>query len=204
MVYVASRWTSASYLDVLVFSNCERVKLLLNGELVGDTPPSRTSVNQHLAFPPFVFEIEQFHPGRLDAVGYIGDEAVATHWVATPGEPARVVLTVDDDGIAGDLGASDVLLAHARIVDTNGVLCKRSSLDIAFSQEGGVEIVGPTRIAAESGVASVVLRRPPGCGWFRLVARNVELGSDNCEYRVEPAAEIQSMDTSPEEILEAE
>lgn len=203
MVYVASRWTSNSYLDVMVFSNCERVELRLNGALIGDALPSRTSVSQHLAFPPFVFEIEQFNPGRLDAVGFIGGEAVATHWVATAGEPVSIMLSVDDDGVDGAVEEGDVLIAHARIMDGNGVLCKRSSLEICFETEGEVELVGPAVVAAESGVASVVLRRRPGCERFSLGATCVELGDDRCLYELKPCEPATNDFRASEEAVEA-
>ena len=185
MVYVASRWSDNSYLDVLVFSNCEQVELRFNGASLGVCTADRSLAHRHLRYPPFVFRIEQFNPGRLEATGYINGEAVATHWVATSGEPASIVLSIDDDGIPGDLDTADVLLVHARIVDAAGVLCKRSSLSVDFSVTGGAEIVGPLSVVAESGVASVVARRPAGCRSFAIEATNESLGTDSCRYDVE-------------------
>ncbi len=184
MVYVASRWFGNSHLDALVFSNCERVELRLNGAPVGDPSPLQAA-NARLPFPPLVFELKQFEPGRLEATGFLGGEAVARHWVATPGSPATLTLSIDDDGCAESLAALDVLFAHARIVDELGVLCKDSSLEIRFELEAGdAELVGPVRIAAESGVASIVVRRLPGCRSFTLRAWSERLGSAHQTYRV--------------------
>lgn len=170
MVYVASRWSERSHLNILVLSNCERVELFLNEKLIGESHPSRTSVNQHLSYPPFVFEIEQFNSGSLEAVGYIGNKEVAKHSVATATDPVTVELRISDEGVQGELEQVDVLLAHARVCDKNGQLCNYSSMDVTFSIEGAAEIVGPRVASAESGIASVVIRRLPNCSVFAVKA----------------------------------
>ncbi|EDY83738.1 hypothetical protein VDG1235_3365 [Verrucomicrobiia bacterium DG1235] len=68
------------------------------------------------------------------------------------------------------------------MLDANGQLCKSSSLEVAFSICGSASIVGPAQIAAESGVASIVIRRPVGCESFSLTVESEGFERAICEY----------------------
>ncbi|MDQ8205018.1 glycoside hydrolase family 2 TIM barrel-domain containing protein [Pelagicoccus sp. SDUM812003] len=182
MVYIASRWVENSILDVLVFSNCEEVALKLNDEEFGPLEPSRTSNNQRLPFPPFLFQLEKFERGALEAVGFIGGVEVANHQLATPGAPSRLTLQIADEGIQGEESETDVLFAHARVVDEDGNICKTAMDTVAFECGSGVEIVGPKDVPCESGVASVVLVRHPGCKSFSLSVSSVGLAGAKSVY----------------------
>lgn len=186
MVFIASHWTPASDLRVLVLSNCEEIELLLNGTLIGRQPPARTWMTQHLPHPTFVFDLPAFVSGRLEATGFIDGQCAASHRVLTPQGPARIEIEVDAAGILSAKNEPDVLIAHARVLDENGTLCVTDSSTIEFRLAGAVELVGPAVVAAEAGVASVVLRVPRGSDGFAIHAdRSAEEGtlSANCSWR---------------------
>jgi beta-galactosidase len=170
VVFIASHWTAASNLRVVVFSNCEEVQLRINGVALGRRRPDLTWHTQKLPHPPFVFDLPRFVPGVLEATGYIGGVVVTTHLVRTPEPAASLELSVDDLGIVAAGDEPDVLIAHARIVDMHGTLCVTDTREVAFTLEGEAEILGPSTLAAEAGVASVVLRVPAGCRGFVLNA----------------------------------
>jgi len=176
VIFIASHWTAASELRVMVFSNCEEVALSHNGVLLGRQKPTRSWMTQYLPHPPFIFDLPAFTRGTLEAAGLIGGETVVSHLVATPGAPAQLRLELDTAGVAARLGEPDVLIAHARILDAGGNLCVRDSSPVSFSVEGAVEIVGSATASAEAGVASVVLRLSPACETFRLHATRPEGG----------------------------
>ncbi|MBD5778067.1 DUF4982 domain-containing protein [Pelagicoccus sp. NFK12] len=182
MVYIASRWVENSILDVLVFSNCQQVSLTVNGKMHGPLVPSLTLNNQHLRYPPFLFQLDRFERGTLEATGLIDGIAVARHCIATPGTPARLTLQISDEGIFGNPHEADVLLAHARLVDQAGNICKMATNEVAFEIVGGARIVGPENVLCESGVASIVLHRSPGCDRFTLVATCEGIGATSFEY----------------------
>jgi beta-galactosidase len=170
MVFIASHWTPASTLRLTVFSNCEEVALRLNNRLIGRTRPVQTSLTQHLPHPPFYFDLDRFEPGLLKAVGYIGNLAVTTHTVATPDGFARLELAVDDAGIRPAPGEPDVLCVHARLCDEAGVLCVQETVSVVFSVVGA-DLIGPDTLAAEAGIASIVVRVPPDAAGFTVAVR---------------------------------
>ena len=172
VVFIASHWTPRSDPRVVVFSNCEEVELRLNGKRLARARPALTWMTQHLPHPPFVFDLPQFTPGTLEAAGYVAAKAVATHRVRTPDEPQALEIVLDHLGVQARTGESDLLLAHAHLVDASGVLCVEETARIAFSLEGDAAIVGPSEVTAEAGIGSVVIRVPALGRGFVLQARS--------------------------------
>jgi beta-galactosidase len=170
MVFIASHWTPASALTIPVFTNGEEVELRLNGIVVGRQGPTRDADATHLPHPPCVFTLPAFTPGLLEATAFVGGGPVASHRVATPGAAARLELEIDAAGITSRPDEPDLLFAHARIVDAAGSLCIDDRSVVMFHLQGDAVIAGSASVAAEAGVASVVLRRPAGGGAFQLQA----------------------------------
>jgi beta-galactosidase len=177
VIFIASHWTVASDLRILVFSNCEEVELRLNGIEVARRRPAQTALTQHLPHPPFFFDLPRFTPGRLEAIGYIAGQARASHVVATPRPFECFELAINDMGVAAATSESDVLVAHARLCDINGTLCIDETSSVTFATEGSVEVVGPSTVAAEAGIASIVLHVPANSPGFALQARTADIGA---------------------------
>ena len=70
-------------IKVIVFSNCRRVELLLNGQSLGSKDMPR---NGHLVWTV------KYAPGSLSAKGYNGDSLAAAETLATTGAPASLRL----------------------------------------------------------------------------------------------------------------
>lgn len=170
MVFIASHWTAASDLRIWVFSNCDEVELLLNGRSLGRQSPAACWQSQHLPHPPFTFDLPLFEPGMLEARGYNRGNLLASHRVATPGSPAKMEVFIDTAGLAPSSDEPDVLTVNARIVDAAGTLCVEARSVVTFTVEGAAEIVGPAIIAAEAGIATVVVRLPAGAGAWTVRA----------------------------------
>ena len=171
VLFIASYWTAGSDLRILVFSNCDEVELLLNGSPIARHHPAQTAFTQHLPHPPFLFDLPRFTPGQLEATGYIGSQIRARHVVMTPLVAKKLELSIIDMGVTAAPGEPDLLTAHARLCDVNGTLCVDDTSAITFTTEGVVDIVGPLTVAAEAGIASVVLRLPADSNSFTLKAR---------------------------------
>lgn len=176
-VFIASHWLPGSDLRVLVFSNCDEVELSLNGAIVARQKPSRTWMTQFLPHPPFVFDVPHFLTGTLEAKGWVGGKLVARHAVSTPGAPAQLELRVDRAGVETVAGCTDVLFAHAAVRDAQGNLCVEDTSVVTFSLLGQGEILGPQRVEAEAGIASIVLRLPAGSTQFALQAERAAPGA---------------------------
>jgi beta-galactosidase len=187
VVFIASHWLPTSDLVVPVFSNCDHVELRLNGEPVAGETRRETAFTQHLPHPPFFFELPRFIAGTLEATGYLNGRASCSHRVITPGVPAALDLYIDVLGIRPAAGEPDLVMAHAGMRDAGGTLCVTTADEIEFSTDGDVLLIGPSRVAAEAGVASVVLRVPADGRGFTLRARVVSDALLCAEQVVQPA-----------------
>ena len=168
VVFIASHWTSASALRVLVFSNCDEVELSLNGRSLGRARPAWAWNTQHLPHPPFAFDLPAFSPGRLEATGFIGGHAMARHAVATPGEPVSLEISFDVASADSFAGEPDLVLVYAQVVDRHGTLCVEASPSLHFVVEGAAQMLNAREVVAEAGIASAVIRVPAASDGFRV------------------------------------
>ena len=160
-VFIASYWQPQSSTRIRVFGNVDEVELFLNGVRVGRQRPDADRVSGNLRHAPFTFVLPRFTPGTLDAVGYIDGRAVARHEVQTPEAVERLLLEFDTAGVCLDTERTDLIFARARVVDRNGTTVPVSGREVEFVASGAVQVVGPTRLVMEAGVASALLRVSP-------------------------------------------
>ena len=196
MVFVASYWTPESPTDVRVFSNCDEVELRLNGRVVARQSPDADRLSTHLAHPPFTFAVGAFEPGTLEAVGVLGGREAARHAVRTPGQIARLALSVDESGKPFAVDGKDQVFVHARLLDADGTLVPDAWHNVSFGVTGEAEVVGANPYSSEAGIASALVqtnvRRPraavyalsivPGEDGVRVLHAGASAGGD-----VEPA-----------------
>lgn len=179
MVFIANYWTPTSTKKIKIFSNTEEVALLLNGKLMERKVPDTNEISDHLKFPPYVFHLDDYVPGKLKAVGYMDGKAVANHVVRTPEEPIAIDLSIDFSGkpIAED--HPDVVFVYASVVDENGTLVPTSDHPIHFSivnTAENVRLIGKNPVLAKAGIASVLLRTENFSGPLTIRAYSEELG----------------------------
>jgi beta-galactosidase len=118
-------------LDVWVYSNVERVELLLNGKSLGakDVEP-----NGHLAWKV------RYQPGTLEARGFAGGRRVLTAKRETTGPAARIELAPDRSEIDAD--GEDVSVVEVRIVDDQGRLVPVADDEVTFEVSGAGRLIG--------------------------------------------------------------
>ena len=118
-------------IHVMVASNAPRVRVLLNGTAVGeqDVDPFEMA---HFKVP--------YATGRIEAVALQGGKEIARDVVETSGAPARLVLTPDRSGIAGD--GLDAVPITVSAVDAQGRPVPTASLHVKFEIEGEGAIIG--------------------------------------------------------------
>ncbi len=119
-------WKEGETVRVAVYTNCERVVLLLNGRPVG----SKVRSESDCCRIPFEFA---YAPGELTANGYNGDKLAATGTLATAGKPVELRLRAERTAIAPDgLGHAEIALfdaAGTRCAVTDAVVHLRVSGD---------------------------------------------------------------------------
>lgn len=121
--------------DVLIYSNAERVELSLNGRLIGShvmNLKDDSDMRAHFVVP--------FEPGELYACGYDENgEVVSQEFLATPDDPAAVVLKSDRERLWAD--GRDIAFVEISAADSSGreVCNARNRIK--------VEVTGPARLA---------------------------------------------------------
>jgi beta-galactosidase len=191
MVFIANYASFYSPSSVTVFSNCEQVRLTLNGKEVAIQSPD---TEYHLPHPPFTFKAGDFSTthsmlystgiapagtqiGELRAEGLIGGKVVATHLLHSPGVPKSLQLMVDTCGRDPVADGSDWVRIYAHVCDARGITHPFSDDFVTFSVTGPGYLIGTDKILAnpvraEAGIATnlVGVTKSPGAVTVRATA----------------------------------
>ncbi len=157
MVFIANYWTPDSPRDVRVFSNCEEVALSLNDKLIERRRPDTSRISTHIKHAPFTFALDRYEAGTLKAIGYIGGREVTTYERRTPGATEALALRFDLNGRAFAAHGKDAVFCHAELVDASNMIVPTSKSPVFFGTDGSARLVGQNPIAAEAGIATVLL-----------------------------------------------
>lgn len=161
-VYIAHLMTPASPEDVVVFTNCDAVKLTMYGNEVGTKPA--TNINSPVPRVPVVFEDvfryvdarnkNKKSYGKIDqeyvegavikAEGIINGKVVTEHLRWPVGRKRRLILKVDDTSIQPLADGSDITTVVAYLVDAGGAVKRLSDEYIRFAVSGEGELIGGT------------------------------------------------------------
>ncbi len=173
MVYVANYMTPVSPTDVVVFANCDEVRLSVFDE------KTYTQKKSSIDPKPFIFKKAfKFHEhkklGRakkfeqlfIRAEGYINGKLVATHKRFASLRSDQIRLFLDRQDIPFVANGSDIIRVDAYLTDKQGRPVRLSDACIYFEIEGEGEIIGiGDKLQAEinpqkvsMGVASVLIR----------------------------------------------
>jgi beta-galactosidase len=198
MVYITNFATFHSPVTVMVFSNCEEVRLSQNGKVIATQKPD---TGFHLPHPPFTFQLSQFSEsrsmlfatgiakpgtaiGNVKAEGLVGGEVVAVHELQAPGVPTQLVLVQDDCGRDLVADASDWVRVYAHVCDARGTTYPYGDDQITFKVIGNGELIGgrtgvanPVRAAA--GIATALIRSTGEAGTISVEAAAFGLTTAN-------------------------
>jgi beta-galactosidase len=95
---------------------------------------------------------------KLTAIGYIDGREAARHEVAVVGNPARIRLKADLEGIAINENYPDLFFVNACVTDSVGNLVYDADLVVEFTIEGSGKVLGDNPVVAEGGIASALIR----------------------------------------------
>ena len=127
-----------SKVNLLTFTNCDEVELLLNGKRIGRkmNPKDAQQRNQ------ISWENIAYQKGKLEAVGYINNKVVARHALETSGKPVRIIAEPDNQHWKAD----GMDLQHVRLtaVDSKGRRVRTCNDELTFEVEGDAKIVAVT------------------------------------------------------------
>ena len=114
-------------LQVSVYSRCERVRLELNGKVIGEKPISEdTKLTATFEVP--------YASGELRAVAITEGKEVADRVIRTSGEPKAIRLSVDRSTISKD--RNDLAYVTVEVVDAQGQRVSHAEVPIQFHVSG--------------------------------------------------------------------
>jgi beta-galactosidase len=157
MVYIANYWTENSPRTFTVYSNCERVDLFLNEQLVASQKPDTGACTENLLHPPFTFTDIPWKSGELKAIGYINEKESASHKRVTPGQATALALDSDLEGPASADG-EDMFFVYASVIDKNGTVVRDVMKVVTFQVTGPAILVSPASVETEAGTATALIR----------------------------------------------
>ena len=202
MVSIAHELTQVSGSDVIVYSNCEQVRLRWLGRVVGTQKPD--AGYRWLPHPPFTFSKAfdyavikrswRERTGQIEMVaeGRIGGKVAARAVKKYPERTTGVRVTVDDAGMGLTADGSDFVPVRATIVDNKGVPKVLASEYVYFEVEGPARIIaGPQAhanpVKTEFGTATALLRATTSPGVIRVKAHVQGLKSGEASLASTPA-----------------
>lgn len=187
MVFVANEITPFSDKDIVVFSNCDSVRLTAY-EGKSWTKPVVKAKN-HIPNAPVVFEnvynfwemrdytYKQKKPQLVSflAEGIINGKVVCSENKMPSRRSTKIRLYIDELGKKLVADGSDFVVVVAEITDDNGNVRRLAKDNISFSVEGEAEIIGDQNIGAnpravEWGSAPVLIRSTNKAGKIKVKA----------------------------------
>lgn len=177
--------------SVEVYTNCEEVELLLNGQSLGRQKSHSDASPLHWDVP--------YNPGSLRAVAYDLGKAVAQDELCTAGKPTRIVLAPERTNISS--GGNDVATITATAVDEAGVRVPDISAEVQFAVSGPAQIVATDngsnidhdsfllpRHHLQGGREIVLVRATASTGTIRIRASAPGLADGEVDLTVIPPA----------------
>jgi beta-galactosidase len=205
MVFIANFATFLSPQSIIVFSNCQEVRLAIDGQQVAQQKPDSGHFLEH---PPFTFHIPSFlqeqttmymtgvvnvqkPPQQVRAEGLIGGKVAAAHVVMHPGVARKLELEADLCGRDLAADGSDWVRVYARITDANGCTCPFANDLVRFEVDGEASLIGDFTIGAnpvhaEAGIATVLVQASTRPGLIRVTASAFGLTSGAVEITSRP------------------
>ncbi len=119
-------------LQVRVFTKATEVRLLLNGQKIGEK--TLTENDQYVA----AFEVP-YQAGELRAIAMENGVEVAGKTLRTPGRPAAIRLSADRSDVNAD--RRDLSFVTIEVVDDEGYVVPQDSVEIELSLIGNGELV---------------------------------------------------------------
>lgn len=123
--------------EVNYFSNCDYVKIYLNGKEYSSGYPLH--LQKGSSFPKFTAEIP-FAAGMLEVIGFVDGKEACRHTLRTPGKAAALGAFADRSEIAGD--GEDLSFIRVDVLDENGTFIPDAAEMLHISVSGAGKLLG--------------------------------------------------------------
>lgn len=189
-------WRSS---DVMVFSNCDSVRLYQNGVLLNEITRKKNSttapsIAKRGGSPYFIFSRPNRQAGTLLAEGILDGKVVVSHEIKTPEAAARIAIEPATKGMPLVADGSDLVPVYFKVVDKNGTLVPDATNAIKITVEGEGQLVGKgiPRLEVEkqhvdAGLGFAFIRSSAKAGKITIKAESDGLASGTQELVSIPA-----------------
>lgn len=184
MVYVSSNWNQASRegesVDLWIYSNCDEIRLLLNGVQVGKKSMPKYG---HLSWPV------NYKKGKLEAQGYVRGKKITSFVMETPDYPYSLEITPSKQDLVND--GQDIVVLDISVLDTKGRFVPNADVVLNVTTSSNVTILG----WGNGDPGFKVMERPENgngavfpiqtfSGKAQLILRSVEGASGNVDVSI--------------------
>lgn len=191
MVYIANAMTPFSSDDIVVYSNCDSVRVIVNEKTTLVQAPVLES--EGIRHPPIIFkdaynfvDVRALHRAgkpeqcSIVAEGFLDGKVVVRAKNMPSKRNEQLILTVDS-GLPLRANGSDIVTVIASIADKDGYVKRLSQETVIFEVEGEGELVGGREIEANPrvsrwGTAPGLIRTTTKVGTIRVKARLLHPG----------------------------
>lgn len=162
-----------------ISTNCDEVELLQNGKSLGVKMNNRLDDKQQ---NKLLWRDIPWKAGKVTAVARNNGSEVARHELRSPGKPARLMMTVEENPMP-DKAVPDLVYVRLQVVDNKGVPVDNYEGDISLEVEGKAALIALdngnhfTDIPLDRpitplyrGGALAILRPMPSCGEIQVTA----------------------------------
>ncbi len=181
--FIASYNTPESGNIITVFSNADSVSLYRNNTLVGKQGPDFNEYTALLDHPPFTFRVNKYESGSLLAIAYKDGIEYARHSVTTASKPYAIRLSADMSNRPLTADGADAIFVYASVVDSTDNMAFSATDTIEFTIKGEGVIIGDNHVAAEAGIAPLLIRATSNPG--RITVKAMANGLTQAEIMIE-------------------
>ncbi len=208
MLFNCHELTQISPDDVVIFSNCDQVRLTWLGEEIALLEPSADPLYKDLPHPPFIFKNtfnfdiikkdwrRKTKKIQMIAEGLIDGKVVIKDVKDYAERTAAVSLSLADEGVSLVADGSDIMTVRATIVDEEGSKKVLADHRIYFEVEGPAEIIGGpynqgNPVNTTFGIATALVKATTETGPITILAYVDGLASDSLKLMsVKPSQEL--------------
>ncbi len=190
--YILGHWNypEGTVKSVYVICNTDKVKLITydaSGAVLKDYGFGvRENMSKQANQYAFKFSNVAWKRGKIEAVAYSGDTAVARHSKVTVGPPVALRLTMVPGPGAWCADGADIALINVEAVDANGLRCPLEEGPVNFKHDGQGTFMGgynsgirystwTDNVNIECGINRVMVRANRTAGAFNLTAERTGL-----------------------------
>ncbi|MEG1879800.1 MAG: discoidin domain-containing protein, partial [Oscillospiraceae bacterium] len=194
--------------ELFVFSNCDEIKVTINGEetttlkpnnaylkqekllkLASNVPTSNEVLNEiqvnvvkeglsGMPHPPFILNLPKEDIKIIEIDGIYKGNVVANQKLSKPSMAKSIVLSAEDYNMEFLADGADVIMIYAYAKDVDGNTCNTFEESVTFSIEGNGRLIGQNPINFAAGIIGILVKSTTNPGEIKVLAKCMDIVSD--------------------------